>query len=257
MVSLVGLSLAQGLAQGEVKVGVLHSLTGTMAISEVTVKNATLLAIEEINARGGVLGRNGVGKTTLLRALMGLNPVTEGRILLFGREITHTPAFVRARQGLAYVPQGRGIFPYLTVEENLRAGLAALAGRVHSLAQEVPPAVFDLFPILWELRDRKGGSLSGGQQQQLAIARALVAKPLYLLLDEPTEGIQPSVVATIQAALVRILQELRIGILLVEQKLEFAWNFAQRFYVMDRGRVILEGRTSEASPETVGRLISL
>lgn len=204
-----------------------------------------------------LLGRNGVGKTTLLRTLVGLGRAWAGRIRYFGRDVLHLPAHHRARLGLGYVPQGRGILPFLTVEENLRLALAALAGRVHPKAQEVPSYIYDLFPALRELRDRKGGSLSGGQQQQLAIARALVTKPEILLLDEPTEGIQPSIVEKIQDSLVWIRRELGIGLLVVEQNLDFVWGFAQRFYVMDRGRIVMQGNTWETNPEIVAQMVSL
>lgn len=204
-----------------------------------------------------LLGRNGVGKTTLLKTVLGHLPLQSGRVVYRGRGITRLAPHHRARLGIGYVPQGRGIFPFLTVEENLKTGLAALAGRLHPRAQRIPEAVFELFPILWELRDTRAGALSGGQQQQLAIARALVGLPDLLLLDEPTEGIQPSVVEKIQEALLWVRRELRIALLVVEQNLDFVWGFAQRFYVMDRGQVVMGGKVREANPETVAQMVSL
>ncbi|MDX2005570.1 MAG: urea ABC transporter ATP-binding subunit UrtE [Meiothermus sp.] len=198
-----------------------------------------------------LLGRNGVGKTTLLSTIVGVRPVTGGRIHFAGnREFARTPAYSRARQGLAYVPQGRGIFPQLTVAENLLMGLPALTGRPDA-HKAIPPHVYELFPILHDLSDRKGGNLSGGQQQQLAIGRALVTQPRLLLLDEPTEGIQPSIVLEIEAALTRIRRELGVAVLLVEQYLEFAWAFADRFFVMQKGRVVDLGSTTERSAASV------
>ncbi|GAA6750043.1 urea ABC transporter ATP-binding subunit UrtE [Thermus antranikianii] len=214
------------------------------------------LAVDRAEAVA-LLGRNGVGKTTLLKTILGHLPLKSGRIVYKGRDISRLAPHHRARLGIGYVPQGRGIFPFLTVEENLKTGLAALAGRLHPRAQRIPEAVFELFPILWELRAKRAGALSGGQQQQLAIARALVGLPDLLLLDEPTEGIQPSVVEKIQEALLWIRSELRIALLVVEQNLDFVWGFAQRFYVMDRGQVVMGGKVREANPETVAQMVSL
>ena len=204
-----------------------------------------------------LMGRNGVGKTTLLRSIVGIHPVSEGRIQ-FGDEILfqNLPAYERARRGLAYVPQGRGIFPHLTVQENLLMGLPALSGRKIS-SKAVPEIVFELFPILHEFKDRKGGNLSGGQQQQLAIGRALVTQPKLLLLDEPTEGIQPSIVIEIEAALTRVRKELGVAVLLVEQYFEFAWSFADRFFVMQKGRIVDKGHTNERSAESVEALLGI
>ncbi|HEX3764476.1 MAG TPA: ATP-binding cassette domain-containing protein, partial [Kofleriaceae bacterium] len=171
-----------------------------------------------------LLGRNGVGKTTLLRTILGLHPRSAGRVLVGGDtpvDVTHLPAHRRARLGVGYVPQGRHIFPHLTVEDNLEVGLAA-APR----GARVPDLVYELFPVLGEMRRRKGGVLSGGQQQQLAIGRALAARPRLLILDEPTEGVQPSIILQIEEALGRIRRELGVAVLLVEQYLEFAWSFA-------------------------------
>ena len=204
-----------------------------------------------------LLGRNGVGKTTLLRAITGVHPISSGRIR-FGETnlFSSLPAFERARCGLASVPQGRGIFPHLTVYENLLMGLPALSGRKNS-SGTIPEIVFELFPILYEFKDRKGGNLSGGQQQQLAIGRALVTQPKMLLLDEPTEGIQPSIVQEIETALTRVRKELGVAVLLVEQYLEFAWSFADRFYVMQKGQVVDRGSTQERTVESVEKLLSV
>lgn len=197
-----------------------------------------------------LLGRNGMGKTTLLRTVVGVHPAASGRILYAGADCTRTPAYLRARRGIGYVPQGRGIFPYLTVEENLEVALAA-AGP----GRGIPPLVFDLFPSLFELRARKGGALSGGQQQLLAIARALVARPRLLLLDEPTEGIQPSIVERIEEALGQVRRDLGIAVLLVEQYLEFAWRFADLFYVLQKGRIVAQGATASADRAGVETLL--
>lgn len=198
-----------------------------------------------------LLGRNGVGKTTLLRTIVGLQGLSGGSIR-FGEDDTFgkSPAFARARQGLAYVPQGRGIFPHLSVKENLLMGLPALSKRLAS-ERDIPTYIYDLFPILSEMAERKGGNLSGGQQQQLAIGRALVTRPKLLLLDEPTEGIQPSIVRQIEGALGHIRSELGVAVLLVEQYLEFAWSFADRFFVMQKGRVVDSGSTAERSASSV------
>jgi urea transport system ATP-binding protein len=209
-----------------------------------------------------LLGRNGVGKTTLLRTITGVHPISSGRIRFGETDLfSSLPAFERARRGLASVPQGRGIFPHLTVHENLLMGLPALSGRKnssqHNSNSGIPEIVFELFPILHEFKDRKGGNLSGGQQQQLAIGRALITQPKMLLLDEPTEGIQPSIVQEIETALTRVRKELGVAVLLVEQYLEFAWSFADRFYVMQKGQVVDRGLTSERTVESVEKLLSV
>jgi len=202
-----------------------------------------------------LLGRNGVGKTTLLRTILGLHPRSAGRVLVGGDppvDVTHLPAHERARLGIGYVPQGRHIFPHLTVEENLEVGLAA-APR----GARVPDLVYELFPVLGEMRSRKGGVLSGGQQQQLAIGRALVARPRLLILDEPTEGVQPSIILQIEEALRRICRELGVAILLVEQYLELAWSFATSYFVMQKGRIVDRGRTTDGDARAVSRLLSV
>jgi urea transport system ATP-binding protein len=214
-----------------------------------------------------LLGRNGVGKTTLLRTITGVHPISSGRIRFGETDLfSSLPAFERARRGLASVPQGRGIFPHLTVYENLLMGLPALSGRPPSSRRgssqqnssgAIPEIVFELFPILHEFKERKGGNLSGGQQQQLAIGRALVTQPKMLLLDEPTEGIQPSIVQEIETALTRVRTELGVAVLLVEQYLEFAWSFADRFYVMQKGQVVDRGSTKERTVESVEKLLSV
>jgi len=203
-----------------------------------------------------LLGRNGVGKTTLLRTIVGLHPASRGTITFDDDEIGAWPAFRRARIGIGYVPQGRGIFPQLTVQENLAVGSSALDGRTPSVAADIGP-LFDLFPALARLRDRKGGVLSGGEQQQLALARALIGKPKLLLLDEPTEGIQPSIVQEIGRALATVRRELGVALLLVEQHLDFAWSLAERYYVMQRGTVVRSGTTDTDSPEVVAPLLSV
>src|SRR6185295_7385068 len=202
-----------------------------------------------------LLGRNGVGKTTLLRTILGLHPRSAGRVLVGGDppvDVTHLPAHRRARLGVGYVPQGRHIFPHLTVEENLEVGLAA-APR----GARVPALVYDLFPVLGEMRSRKGGVLSGGQQQQLAIGRALAARPRLLILDEPTEGVQPSIILQIEEALGRICRELGVAVLLVEQYLELAWSFATSYFVMQKGRIVDRGRTTDGDARAVSRLLSV
>ncbi len=212
-----------------------------------------------------LLGRNGVGKTTLLKTIMGLQPINGGSLHYDQRDITRLAAHQRAKQGIAYVPQGRGIFANLTVTENLEVALAAyLSRRDTDIAlrnlddnQNLPNYIFRLFPALAELANFKGGNLSGGQQQQLAIARALVTRPRILLLDEPTEGIQPSIVQQIETALEHIRHDLGVAVLLVEQYLDFAWRFAERFYVMQKGSVIEQGHTQDADQAQVSRHLSV
>jgi urea transport system ATP-binding protein len=204
-----------------------------------------------------LLGRNGVGKTTLLRTIAGLHPVSSGNIIFAGEQVAGLPAYARARRGIALVPQGRGIFPHLTVDQNLVLGLSSLTGRSPEPKKEIPSYIYDMFPVLDRLRARKGGVLSGGEQQQLAIGRALVSAPKLLLLDEPTEGIQPSIVQEIGNALSRIRKELNIAIVLVEQYLRFAWSIADRYHVMQRGRVVASGSTKDEAPEAIAHLLSI
>src|ERR1700731_2524564 len=195
-----------------------------------------------------VLGRNGVGKTSLLRALIGQHPISKGAIVLDGHDITRLKPFERARSGIAYVPQGREIFPLLTVEENLKTGFAPLKRDLRS----IPDDVFSLFPVLNDMLGRRGGDLSGGQQQQLAIARGLVTKPKLLVLDEPTEGIQPSIIKDIGRALVHLRRKGEMAILVVEQYFEWARDICDDYAVMDRGVVVLAG-TREQMDETAVR----
>jgi len=200
-----------------------------------------------------VMGRNGVGKTSLLRAIIGQQPVRAGRILWEDEDITNLPPYERAKRGIAFVPQGREIFPLLTVEENLQTGFAPLPRAL----QHIPDEVFDLFPVLRDMLSRRGGDLSGGQQQQLAIARALVTRPRLLVLDEPTEGIQPSIIKDIERVIRVLVGRGDIAILLVEQYFDFARALADRFAVMDRGEVVLAGEGSEMVEEDVRRYLTV
>src|SRR5215469_1643720 len=200
-----------------------------------------------------VLGRNGVGKTSLLRALIGQHPVSAGTITFEGRDITHLRPVERARRGIAYVPQGREIFPLLTVEENLETGYAPLPRS----QREIPNDVFSLFPVLGDMLRRRGGDLSGGQQQQLAIGRALVMRPRVLLLDEPTEGIQPSIIKDIGRAIVYLRQLGKIAIVLVEQYLDFARELGDRFAVMDRGAIVYACERADMDEGALRRAMAL
>ena len=200
-----------------------------------------------------VLGRNGVGKTSLLRAILGLQRSARGRILWEGAEIGTKPVHERARAGIGNVPQGREIFPRLTVEENLRTGFAALPRAERTL----PEHIFELFPVLKEMLRRRGGDLSGGQQQQLAIARALVTRPRLLVLDEPTEGIQPSIIKQIGQVVRTLASTGEMAILLVEQYLDFAHQVADRFVVMDRGEVVLAGAPADLDDNLVRRYLTV
>jgi urea transport system ATP-binding protein len=184
-----------------------------------------------------VLGRNGVGKTSLLKAIVGQMPVTSGKVVWNGDEITSRAPEERARAGVAYVPQGREIFPLLTVRENLQTGLFVLPRAERS----IPDEIFELFPVLKDMLSRRGGDLSGGQQQQLAIARALAMRPKLLILDEPTEGIQPSIIKDIERVIALLRERGGMAILLVEQYFDFARALADTFAVMDRGEVIMAG----------------
>ncbi len=197
-----------------------------------------------------LIGRNGVGKSTTLKSIMGLVKVPEGKILFDGKDISKLPTYERVKLGIGYVPQGRDIFPQMTVQENLELGLQPIGGK-----GEIPQYLYELFPILPKFAKRKGGDLSGGQQQQLAIARALAANPKILILDEPTEGIQPSIIQDIGAA-IRKINEMGITVLIVEQYLEFVLGISDDIYVMEHGEIVLKGKTSELSAEEVQKIMT-
>ena len=209
----------------------------------------------DLNLKSGemicLIGRNGVGKTTLI----GLLKAKKGEINFIGENINRKAPHQRARKGMAYVPQGREIIPYLTVEENLMLGMESLPGGL-SKNKNIDSSIYDLFPILKDFLSRKGGDLSGGQQQQLAIARALLGKPKLLLLDEPTEGIQPNIVIDIENAINLIIKETGIGVLLVEQHLHFVRQ-ASRYYAMQRGGIVASGPTSELSQTVIDKFLSV
>ena len=194
-----------------------------------------------------VMGTNGVGKTSLLRAIAGRHPHSGGTITLDGKPLGHATAVQAARAGIAYVPQGREIFPLLTVTENLQTGFACLpAGD-----RRIPDRIYDLFPVLKQMENRRGGDLSGGQQQQLAIARALIARPRVLLLDEPTEGIQPNIIKQIGKVIELLRDEGEIAIVLVEQYFDFAYGLADRFCVLNRGRVVLSAKAADVTRQDI------
>ncbi|MEQ9260294.1 MAG: urea ABC transporter ATP-binding subunit UrtE [Roseovarius sp.] len=199
----------------------------------------------DLSARRGevtcVMGTNGVGKTSLLKAISGTHPVSGGKVMLAGAPVTRMSAHMLARRGVAYVPQGRDIFPLLTVRENLETGFACLPRTEH----RIPEEVFELFPILGEFLHRRGGDLSGGQQQQLAIARAMITKPRLLLLDEPTEGIQPNIIQQIGRVIEHLRAQAQMAIVLVEQYFSFAYDLGDTFYVLERGAVRMSGRKGE------------
>jgi urea transport system ATP-binding protein len=200
-----------------------------------------------------LLGRNGVGKTTLMRSLMGILPNRAGRILFDGQDVTNLPSHERARRGMAYVPQGRLVFPQLTVAENLRGGtlIGEDAGNQRRGFGPVDESVFAYFPILRERLHQRAGLLSGGEQQMLALGRALAANPRLLLLDEPSEGIQPSIVQQIRDIIARIAVERNLAVLLVEQNLKFATGASTRGYVMDKGQIVAEGSVAELAKDAV------
>ena len=199
------------------------------------------------------MGRNGVGKTTLMRNIVGLEKASKGSVTLDGRDISKVPARRRAQSGLALVPQGRMIFPRLSVKENLEVGLSARTdGR-----RTIPEEIYELFPVLKEMGARQGGNLSGGQQQQLAIGRALVGEPRVLLLDEPTEGIQPNIIQAIGQVLRRLVKEKEMTVVLVEQYVDFIKEFGDHFYIMNRGRVVANGDTPQLSEAIVRQHLSV
>jgi urea transport system ATP-binding protein len=199
-----------------------------------------------------ILGRNGVGKTTLLKCLVGLVPIRGGSLTFDGKSIAALPPYERARLGIGYVPQGREIFPRLTVEENLLMGLATKSGR-----GGVPSRIYDMFPVLKDMLHRRGGDLSGGQQQQLAIGRALAAGPKLLILDEPTEGIQPSIIKDIGRVISSLAKGGEMAILLVEQYYDFARELADQYVVMSRGEVVKSGPGSEMEAENVKAMLAI
>ena len=200
-----------------------------------------------------LMGRNGMGKTTLLKCLMGLVPVASGTATLDGVELLARSPEERARLGIGYVPQGREIFPQLTVEENLQVGMAARRDR----SRRIPPRVFEIFPVLKRMLQRRGGDLSGGQQQQLAIGRALVLEPRLLVLDEPTEGIQPNIVHEIGDIILRLNREAGVTVLLVEQKLPFARRVASEFRILDKGRLVAGGAIDELSDDDIRQYLTV
>ena len=218
-----------------------HTLRGV----SLTAKKGECLAL---------LGRNGVGKTTLLKCLMGVLPVAQGKVVFNGRDITKLSPHARARLGIAYVPQGRDIFARLTVEENLLMGMAVKSGRQ---ASRIDDMVYDLFPVLKEMLARRGGDLSGGQQQQLAIARALLASPELIIFDEPTEGIQPSVIKDIGRVIRLLKQRGDIAIVLCEQYFDFARELADQFIVLSRGSVVASGGAELMDGEDVKRHLAV
>lgn len=209
-------------------------------------------------SRTCIMGRNGVGKTTLLKCIMGLQPIRSGKIALNGEAINGKSAETRPRIGIGYVPQGREIFPQLTVEENLQIGLGArrpIPGKER--VRKIPERIYELFPVLKQMRRRRGGDLSGGQQQQLAIGRALVLEPTTLILDEPNEGIQPNIVAEIGDILLRLNREEKLTIILVEQKLAFARRIGEHFFLMEKGRVVAAGEMANLNADLISRHLAV
>ena len=228
-------------------------------VERIDLHYGAAIALRQVSIRaepGAVtclLGRNGVGKTSLLRAITGAHPVSSGVIRWEGEDITRLPIYERARRGIAWVPQGRDVFPLLTVRENLETGFAVLPRG----QRFVPDEIFDLFPVLKTMQRRRGGDLSGGQQQQLAIARALVMKPRLIVLDEPTEGIQPSIIKDIGRVISLLRSRGEMAILLVEQYFDFAQELAQTIAVMDRGDIVLSGRREDLDEADVRRRLSV
>ena len=234
LASLGGLSV-QGLRAGYGQSEVLHGLDFEVAPAEIVV----------------FVGRNGMGKTTLMKSLIGMVPVSAGRIMLDGTDIAHLKTYQRVKAGVAFVPQGRMVFPAMTVQENIETGLFVHGGST------VPPSIYDLFPVLQEMRARRGGNLSGGQQQQLAIARALATNPKVLLLDEPTEGIQPSIILELGRTLRRIRDERGLSIVCSEQVLSFALDIADRVLVMEGGAIVHESARAGIDQEKVARYLAV
>ncbi|KUY98738.1 urea ABC transporter ATP-binding subunit UrtE [Burkholderia territorii] len=228
------------------KIDVLNQYYGGSHI----LRNVTLAADE--GKLTVLLGRNGVGKSTLLRCLMGVVAAKSGSVSWRGTALGTLPPYARVAAGLAYVPQGRDIFPRLTVEENLLVGAAS-----RKAPSKVPDRIYDLFPVLKDMRARRGGDLSGGQQQQLAIGRALMSEPQLLILDEPTEGIQPSIIQDIGRTLRQLVDESKMTVLLVEQYYDFARSIADRYWVMSRGEVIAGGDAHDMETNGVRELIAV
>ncbi|MGG6439665.1 urea ABC transporter ATP-binding subunit UrtE [Saccharococcus caldoxylosilyticus] len=232
-----------------------------LSVQNVTAgyEQSVVLENASINAQKGavtaVLGRNGVGKTTLIKSIIGLIKPIAGKIEWEDEDITSLPPEERVRKGIGYVPQGREIFSTLTVEENLLLGFEALSMKVNPAP--ILAEIYELFPILKEMLHRKGGDLSGGQQQQLAIARALIGQPKLLLLDEPMEGIQPSIVQLIRDVIVQIAKEKMVGIVLVEHSLDLAFSCADYFYILDRGTVVAQGRVSETNMNDIQQFLTV
>jgi len=230
-------------------------MTSALSIKSIDLAYGAAQALYDVSieAKPGritaVLGRNGVGKSSTLRAVTGLNSIASGEIVFDGDVLKKTPPYKRARLGLGYVPQGREIFPLLTVKENLETGYAGLK----PADRNVPGYIFELFPVLKSMLGRRGGDLSGGQQQQLAIARALVTRPKVLVLDEPTEGIQPSIIKDIGRALQFLRDEKQMTILLVEQYLDFCREIADDIYIMDRGAIVHAGPAADLDLPEVRR----
>lgn len=200
-----------------------------------------------------IMGRNGVGKTTLSKVIMGLLPINDGKLLFDGQDISKLPDHKRASIAIGYVPQGREIFSQLTVQENLQIGVLSNRHKI----KKVPDKIYDLFPVLKDMAHRKGGDLSGGQQQQLAIGRALCIDPDFLILDEPSEGIQPNIVAQIGGVIDYLTKEEKITVMLVEQKLPFARRHGDDFYVLDRGSVVANGEIGQLSDEIIRKYMSV
>jgi len=232
------------------------SLLGVKALNQFYGGSHTLWDVDldvPAGSRTCLMGRNGMGKTTLLKCIMGLLPATTGVIAFDGTNVLGLPAESRARLGIGYVPQGREIFSHLTVEENLRIGL----GIRPNGPRTIPERIFDLFPVLKQMMRRRGGDLSGGQQQQLAIGRALVLEPKLLILDEPTEGIQPNIVHEIGDIILKLNQEAAVTVLLVEQKLPFARRVASEFRILEKGRCVAGGSIGELTDQVVHAHLSV
>jgi urea transport system ATP-binding protein len=230
-----------------------------LEVEKVDLHYGAAIALRQVSLRVDVgavtclLGRNGVGKTSMLRAIVGAHPISSGAVRWEGEEISRLPMYERAKRGIAWVPQGRDVFPLLTVKENLETGFAVLPRG----ERKVPDEIFDLFPILKTMMRRRGGDLSGGQQQQLSIARALVMKPRLIVLDEPTEGIQPSIIKDIGRVIALLRSRGDMAILLVEQYFDFAYELAQTMVVLDRGDVVMAGRREDLDEADVRRRLSV